>query len=414
MNQSAHNKCISLQAQEHECFKFASENKLNVKTVNKEVHTAYNRISKLLANVIANNTSTSIIFASSDRFSRNVKLGLKLASIAISNKNKLVFIQENFICSKKSDLEYLKKLLYISENESKMISIRAKRTRNYLISIGSFPGGAVPYGYNLVDKKLYINDTENNIIDFIKYCLSDNIIYNTLLSKLNKINSELSVGVKKNKIIANNIANIKDHLNNNKIPRFSFKEISVLLNNCNILKKLAMWSVPNIKTAIKGYDPKCDLDDFKVGNFDELFNAIDSISNYEEKINSLSITSNNVITTDLADDEFINTSSNIKEKTRKRKFSDDLSFDEISSSSKDNSLSNTSKKYIKRQKINCKLASDKLASDKRKSDKLASDKCKSDKLASDKLASYKLASYKPNMLKSLFAKYNIFNNSSSI
>jgi uncharacterized protein YjbI with pentapeptide repeats/DNA invertase Pin-like site-specific DNA recombinase len=428
INQNVYNKCVSLQAQEQMCFKFAAENKFTVKTVNKEVHTAYNRISKMLVNIINKNKSTNIIIASVDRFSRNVELGLKFAAISILNKNKLMFIQEKFICSKDSDLIILKKLLTTTENESNILSMRAKRSRNYLINSGLFPGGAVPYGYTLNNKKLHVNEHENNVINFIKYCMSDNIIYNTLLSKMHQLNTESNSKIQQLNCksisynMSNNVNNIKKYVINNKIARFDIKDVIILLNNCNILKKTTRWNKYNIKTAIKDYDPKVDLTDFKIDNWDEMLNSIDNIS-WDDTINadSLSISSNNIIDSSLDADGFIDISSNTNLIKRKRNIDDlsiddlsidDLSIDDLSIddlSSRESSLSDVSTKPFKKQKVSyekksAKLASAKLASAKLASAKLASAKLASAKLASAKLASAKLASAKLSSAKLSSAK----------
>lgn len=250
--QNSYNKSVSLYAQEQICSKFAYENKLCVKSIYKEIHTAYNKIPKVL-NEITNKRGKTILISSIDRYSRNVEIGIKMAEKAIKNKNKFIFIQEKFICKSPSDLAVLKKFLQNTAYESASIGNRTKNTRSFLVSNGMFAGGSIPYGYNVVERKLVPNDLEQKIITFIKTCRKDYIICNDLNKQMLAISGSTET--------------IKCYDEKNNIVKhitqpLTLIEISDILNSFGVRKRGGLWCPRVINTAIKPYDPKVDLGDF--------------------------------------------------------------------------------------------------------------------------------------------------------
>ena len=285
IGQNTYNKSVSLQAQEQICFKFAHENKICVKSIYKEVHSAFTKSSKILTDIIEQNKNIQIIFSSIDRYSRNLTIGLALANTAIKNNNKLIFIQEKLICKNKTDLLKLKQYLTNAENESKAISYRIKRSRTFLIDNGMFPGGSIPYGYYIKDKKLIQNTHELNIINFIKYCMNDRITHSVINSKMKEI--QMSDESKESNIIQPKYIPINLYSDDGKIIKsmnenLSPLAISDILNSYNILKRGILWCPRVIKTAIKSYDPKVELGDFKITNWDEISTAVDEIESTDD------------------------------------------------------------------------------------------------------------------------------------
>lgn len=281
--QNEFNKSVSLQAQEQLCSKFAHENKFSVKSIFKEVHSAFNKASKLLSDII-NKKSTNIIISSVDRYSRSVCNGMKLAKISINNNNKLIFIQEKFICKNTSDLLLLNEYLLNTENESKILSTRIKTSRNFLISNGLFPGGYVPYGYEINDRKLIKNQNEHDIIDFIKTCLKYEILCVDLNIKMENLEQKLP----KELLTSNEYVPINFYDDENDIihvitEKLTFKEISELLNSYTILKRGVLWNPNSIKTAIKEYNPnnkdKLNIANksFKIKDWSKLNKELDNI-----------------------------------------------------------------------------------------------------------------------------------------
>jgi len=267
LGQNVYNKSISLAAQEHICSKFAHDNKLKVKSIHKEVHTAFKKCPVILAEVV-HKKNQNIIISAIDRFSRNSVVGDNLARISIRNKNKLIFVQEKFVCENTSHLDILKKYLCITEQESTTTSGRIKNARTYLINNGMFAGGYVPYGYNVVDKKLVHNTYEQNIIKFIRECLKSDIRYSTINDCMQRITkSEIPIKCydKKN----NEVLCITESLN--------YTEISDILNDYGVKKRGITWKPSLIKTAIKPYDPKVELGGTKLVDFNDFSNELNNI-----------------------------------------------------------------------------------------------------------------------------------------
>lgn len=281
--QNEYNKGVSLRVQEQLCFKFASENKLCVKSVHKEIHSAFHKTPKILNDIIKKKKQ-NIIISSVDRFSRSCDIGLKMAAICIKNKNKLIFIQEKFIISDLSDLILLSQFLKNTEHESTVISTRIKKARNFLLSNGMFAGGSIPYGYKVIDKKLVKDNTEQCIIEFIKICMKDSIPCDLLNRKMIYMSCispyvPISCFDKSGTIIKILTEPLSKH------------EISDLLNSYKIKKRGIIWCPRVLKTAIKSYDPKVDLGEStqRMCNWNKLTIEIENIP-----INEIKVSPNNI------------------------------------------------------------------------------------------------------------------------
>lgn len=304
IGQNTYNKSVSLQTQEQICFKFAHENKLRVKSIYKEVHSAFNKTPKILNNILHGKyTNQTILISSVDRYSRNVNIGLKLAVKAFKNKNKLVFIQEKFVCESSDDLVLLKSFLQNTEQESKIISNRIKTSRSFLINNGMFAGGAIPYGYNVIERKLVKNEKEQNVIEFIKICMQNKLLCDDLNRKmlsLTTISPYIPINCyDKN---GNNVSCITEPL--------TLQEISDLLNSYGVLKRGILWCPRVIKTALKHYDPNIYLDRSKLMDWTNCSKELESIKMGEIKSsNNLGLIFDFKTDTQFADNEI---SKNIK------------------------------------------------------------------------------------------------------
>lgn len=275
LGQNVYNKSISLAAQEQICSKFAHDNNLKVIAIYKEVHTTFKKRPIILSEVI-HKKNQNIIITTIDRFSRNSMIGNDLARISIGNKNKLIFVQEKFVCEHISHLDILHKYLRITEQESATISGRIKNTRTYLINNGMFAGGYVPYGYTVLHKKLVHNIFEQNVINFIRECLKSDICCSTLNERIQLI-TKSKIPIKCYDEKNNEVSRITESLN--------YKEISDILNDYEIKKRGIKWKPNLVKTAIKPYDPKVELGDTKLVDFNDFSNELNTIS---DEIKSMS------------------------------------------------------------------------------------------------------------------------------
>lgn len=259
LSQNIYNRSVSLQAQEQICLKFAHENKLRVKSIYKEIHSAFNQKPKILSDLMKNKKQT-IIISSIDRYSRNVEVGLKLAMDAFKNKNKIIFIQEQYVCGNHNDLNTLKRFLQISENESKTISNRIKKARNFLINNGMFAGGTIPYGCDVVEKKLVMNIHEQNVLEFIKTCMNDKVVCHELNKKMILITQKLPYEP----------INCYDK-NGAKVDviteQLTKQEIADLLNSYGVLKRGILWCPRVLKTAIKPHNQKVNSCESKLDDW---------------------------------------------------------------------------------------------------------------------------------------------------
>lgn len=245
LNQNSYNKSVSLQAQESICSKFAHENSLKVKRVYKEIYSAYNREPSVLGTIIELKKNI-IIISSVDRFSRSVDVGISMAKKAIQNKNKIVFIQEQFLVSGYEDIDKLTEYLLKTEEESRVLGTRIKKARQYLIDNGLFAGGAIPYGYQLNDRVLRIRKSEHNIINFIKLCKKPKISSDDL--------NRYMIPISKNKIYepincydtdGKPILTITECLTNG--------EIADLLNSYKVTKRGGEWNASKVRSAYMSY-----------------------------------------------------------------------------------------------------------------------------------------------------------------
>jgi DNA invertase Pin-like site-specific DNA recombinase len=247
--QNAYGKTVSLAMQESICNKFASDNKLRVNQITKEIRSASGTSSKLLNKLIDNTRTNNIIFMDVSRFSRNVTQGLLTANKAINNGIKLIFVHEKFACTTYADLPKMKCLINKTEEESKVIGVRITTARNHMKAQGLHPGGIVPFGYTLkkcdIGNRLIPNEYEQQIVAFIKICQSNCIRSNILNDAMKKLVSQ---------IMLKNYVNIDCYDNNGDrvlmIDKMDNISIADLLNEYEITKRGKSWKSSTVKTAM--------------------------------------------------------------------------------------------------------------------------------------------------------------------
>ena len=243
INQNTYNRSVSLHSQEAMCSKYAHENNLKVKSIYKEVHSAYNKIPTVLNSVI-NLQKTTIIISSIDRFSRSAKFGLEMIQTALKNKNKIIFVWENIVCDTINNIDNIIPILKKSEEESNTMSVRIKKAKMHLSENGYFTGGIAPYGFKTKDRILIKHNNEQKIINFIKICKENDV--STI--KLNKSLSDIFLSKPFVPIQCydkdnNSIEKLTEQLNNVEIAR--------LLNSYGIKKRGRKWTNNSVMSAFK-------------------------------------------------------------------------------------------------------------------------------------------------------------------
>lgn len=241
INQNTYNRSVSLHSQEDICSKYAHENNLKVKGIYKEVHSAYNKIPNVLNSVI-NLQKTTIIISSIDRFSRSAKFGLDMIQTALKNKNKIIFVCENIVCSTVNNIDNIIQFLKKSEEESNTMSVRIKKAKTHLSENGYFTGGISPYGFKTTDRILIKHNNEQKIINFIKICKENDVS----TFKLNKGLSDIFASKPFAPIQCydkdnNSIDKLTEQLNN--------VEIASLLNSYGIKKRGRKWTNNSVMSA---------------------------------------------------------------------------------------------------------------------------------------------------------------------
>jgi DNA invertase Pin-like site-specific DNA recombinase len=249
--QNTYGKNVSLAMQENICNKFAHANKLRVTQIMKEIRSASGKSSPLLKKLIENPRNKNILFMDVSRFSRNVEQGLSLASQAIDNNMKLIFIHEKFACATLLDLPKMKILLLKTEDESKVIGSRITTARNHLRTQGLHPGGSVPYGYELkmsdMGNRPVPNEYEQIIVSFIKICQSNNIQSTDLNTHMKKI---VPITMLEEYVNIDCYDDKGDRVQ--LIDKMDNMSIAALLNDYSITKRGKAWNSSNIKTAMNG------------------------------------------------------------------------------------------------------------------------------------------------------------------
>ena len=250
-SQNTYGKTVSLAMQESICNKFAHDNKLRIVQIMKEIRRASGTSSPLLKKLIENTRTKNILFMDVSRFSRNVDKGLEVASKAIANGIKLIFIHEKFVCKTADDLPMMKTFILKTEEESKVIGRRITAARNHLMAQGLHPGGVVAFGYELKmsdsGNRPVPNEYEQNTIAFIKICQSTNIRSTDLNFHMKKLVDPSTLNI---------YVNIDCYNNNGDrvllIDKMSNSAIATLLNEYSITKRGKSWTSSSIKTAMNG------------------------------------------------------------------------------------------------------------------------------------------------------------------
>jgi DNA invertase Pin-like site-specific DNA recombinase len=249
--QNVYGKNVSLAMQESICNKFAHDNNLRVTQIMKEIRSASRTSSPLLKQLIDNSRNKNILFMDVSRFSRNINQGLALASQAIINSIKLIFIHEKFTCITDADLPKMKALLSKTEEESKVIGIRIKTARNHLRAQGMYAGGTIPFGYKLkvsdIGNRLVLNEDEQEIVSFIRICQSDNIQSSKLNDHMKKMVSSDMLKEYVNIDCYDNQGNMVQM-----IDKMDNSSIALLLNDYDITKRGKNWNSSTVKTAMNG------------------------------------------------------------------------------------------------------------------------------------------------------------------
>ena len=119
-----------------------------------------------------------------DRFARNRYDSAIYKSKLTKNGVRVISAREN-ITDDASGVLVEGMLESMTEYYSKELSQKTKRGMKESILKGNWTGGYIPYGYDVVDKKLVINEKEAQIVKKIFESVLQNIKFKTIVKKLN-------------------------------------------------------------------------------------------------------------------------------------------------------------------------------------------------------------------------------------
>lgn len=110
-----------------------------------------------------------IIFTKLDRWFRNIKEYYRVQDILERNNVYWKAINEEYDTSTASGRLYVNIKLSIAQDEADRTSERIKDVQNQLILQGKVLGGSVPFGYQIIDKRIAFSDDINIVKDAVQH-----------------------------------------------------------------------------------------------------------------------------------------------------------------------------------------------------------------------------------------------------
>ena len=121
----------------------------------------------LYGNDVTNPPIEAVIVFKNDRLARDTKLYFYYLYTLEKRNIKLLATEEEF--SEGSELANVYRALmqFVAEQERRNIALRTSKGRSIKAACGGYSGGRCPYGYEVVDHRLVINEDERPIVEFI-------------------------------------------------------------------------------------------------------------------------------------------------------------------------------------------------------------------------------------------------------
>ncbi len=234
--------------QRHLCNKYIAEKGYEVVQVIDEKISGYRnterrQIFKFIQDLAEPCFEKLIIYAY-DRFSRNIIDGLEMIH-ALEEKGVTVeSVIDNIDYTTPDGRKRLAEKFVVAQYESDLISHRVNMSINYRRNFGCYIG-PVPYGKRLEPihrKDMINNDEEAKVMEFIAYAKRGGVTSDRLTEMINKIKQQEPDEIIGTFDADNNLIEPTHPMSN--------REISDILNDCNIKKRKRSWT-PDIvaKTA---------------------------------------------------------------------------------------------------------------------------------------------------------------------
>lgn len=125
-------------------------------------------LNKILSDeYVTNPPYEAVIVFKNDRLARDTKLYFYYLYVLEKKNIKLLSTREEFAEGNDFANIYRALLQFVAEQERKNIALRTGRGRNMKAACGGYSGGRRPYGYDVSEGKLIINEGERKIVEFI-------------------------------------------------------------------------------------------------------------------------------------------------------------------------------------------------------------------------------------------------------
>jgi DNA invertase Pin-like site-specific DNA recombinase len=238
---------VSLSFQVQEC-KRAATGSYKIVT---EVHSAFRVVPPKLKEV-TKAQNTRVVFYAVDRFSRDEKLGTRLAEKMLEKGCTLVFTREKLVLGlgrrgavSRKDWRTFLRYLREGEAESEKISLRVKGSIRYLKENG-YVSGPVPFGYTTKEVpdekrlKLVEDEIEMSVLDFISLCAtkgSSVLEINQALCTFAPIATEDPLVVEYEEVPVTHLK-----------YRFTYQEIAEFLNLYGSTCRGAKWTADKVES----------------------------------------------------------------------------------------------------------------------------------------------------------------------
>lgn len=160
---------------------------------------------------------STVIVAKSDRVARDIKLYFYYLYTLEKKNIKLVSVSEDFNDDMGLGNVYRSILLFVAEQERKNICARTSGGRNIKARSGGYAGGSVPYGYEVVEGRLEVNEAEKPIVQLVFKELDIGLSYNKICKELSSLGYKTRKG---GDFTSSNIQSIK---NNQKVYEGYYK-----------------------------------------------------------------------------------------------------------------------------------------------------------------------------------------------
>lgn len=106
----------------------------------------------------------AVIVFKNDRLARDTKLYFYYLYVLEKKNVKLLSVKEEFSEGNEFTNIYRALLQFVAEQERRNIALRTSKGRSMKAQCGGYAGGRAPYGYQILNGQLVINDTEAEMV----------------------------------------------------------------------------------------------------------------------------------------------------------------------------------------------------------------------------------------------------------